>query len=296
MDINEKDKFGLEKSEDHPNYPSPVMPAGWQIGKPSMGVVSAPSLGSPPCPPVSMVESFAPSLWIPSARAQNLGFCDNNIQRSTAASNTMLFGKPVPRPLRLGMGWNPPDCSPKGSGIFLQTGTGVLPPSVSHFPTDSAFIERAARFSCFNGSNLGSMMNTFSAPESLSSYSNTPKGVPGAQIQKSEMNTTEAHMDASLPMDHGSSSRSPTKEQRDKGTSHGAGVSSNESGEPEFSGDGQEEAPNLASAAGDSSSTGLAAAKKRKRPSQVDGIQFFGYSFHLLHCFVFLGCNQSYIS
>ncbi|XP_008788970.2 transcription factor bHLH49 [Phoenix dactylifera] len=267
MDINEKDKFGLEKTEDHPNYHSSGMSADWQIGNPSMALVSAPPMGSSQCPSVSMVECFSPSLWIPSVHAQSLGFCGNNVQSSTAASNSMPIGKPVPRPLRLDIGWNPSDCSSKGSGIFLQTGTGVLPPRVSHFPTDSAFIERAARFSCFDGGNLGSMMNPFSTPESLSSYSNTPKGVPGAQIQKSEMNTTEAHMDASLPIDHGSSSRSPMKEQRDKGTSHGAGVSSNESGEPEFSGGGQEEAPNLASAAGDSSSTGLAA-KKRIRPSQ----------------------------
>ncbi|KAG1327475.1 transcription factor bHLH49 [Cocos nucifera] len=267
MDINEKDKFGFEKTEDQPNYHSSGMPADWQIGNQSMGSVSAPPMGSSPCPSASMVESFAPSLWIPSAHAQNLGFCDNNVQSSTAASNSLRIGKLVPRPLRLDMGWNPSDSSSKGSGVFLQTGTGVLPPNLSHLPADSAFIERAARFSCFNGGNLGSMMNTFSAPESLSPYSNTPKGVPGAQIQKSEMNTTEAGMDASLPIDHASSSRSPMKEPRDKRTSHGAGVSSNESGEPEFSGDGQEEAPNLASAAADSSSTGLAA-KKRKRPSQ----------------------------
>lgn len=31
----------------------------------------------------------------------------------------------------------------------------ILPSSISSFPTDSGFIERAARFSCFNGANLG---------------------------------------------------------------------------------------------------------------------------------------------
>ncbi|EHA8588237.1 putative Transcription factor bHLH49 [Cocos nucifera] len=180
------------------------------------------------------------------------------------------------------MGWNPSDSSSKGSGIFLQTGPGVLSPSLSDFPTDSAFIERAARFSSFHGGNLNGMVSPFSTAESLSSYSNTPKGVLGAQIQQSKMSTTEARMDASLPVDHGSSSRSPTKEQRDKGNLYGAGVLGNESAEPEFSGGGREEAPNLASPAGDSSSKGLAA-KKRRRSDQVDGFPVLRIYFALMY-------------
>lgn len=277
MDISEKDKFGLEKTGDDPKYHSSGMSADQQFGNRSISLVSAHPMVSSSCPSVSMVESFPPSLWDPSAHSQNLGFCGNNVQSSMAASNSMPIGKPVPRPLRLDMNWNPSDSSSKGSGIFLHTGPRVLPPTFSHFPTESAFIKRATRFSSLHGGNLNVMGSPFGTAESLSPYSNTPQGVVGAKIQKSKMSTTEACMDASLPIDHGFISRSLTKEKRDKASLHGAGVSGNESGEPEFSGGGQEEAPNLASAAGDSSSKGLAA-KKRRRSDQVDGFQFFRYT------------------
>ncbi|XP_008807018.1 transcription factor bHLH49-like isoform X2 [Phoenix dactylifera] len=243
------------------------MPADRQFGNPSISLVSAHPMVSSPSPSVSMVESFPPSLWNPSAHSQNSGFCGNSVQSSMVASNSMPTGKPIPGPSKLDMGWNPSDSSSQGSRVFLQTGPGALSPTLSHFPTDSAFIEHVARFSSFNGGNLNGMVSPFSTAESLSSYSNTRKGALGAQIQKSKMSPTEARMAASLPIDHGSSSRSPMKEQRDKGSLHGAGVSGNESGEPEFSGGGQEEAPNLASPAGDSSSKGLAA-NKRKRSGQ----------------------------
>ncbi|KAG1363737.1 transcription factor bHLH49-like [Cocos nucifera] len=278
MDINKKDKFGLEKTGDHPNYHSSGMSADRQFGNPSIGLVSAHPMVSSPCPSVSMVESFHPSLWNPSAHSQNSGFCGNNVQSSMAASNSLPAGNLVPGPLRLDMGWNPSDSSSKGSGIFLQTGPGVLSPSLSHFPTNSAFIERAARFSSFHGGNLNGMVSPFGTAESLSSYSNTPKGVLGAQIQQSKMSTTEARVDASLPVDHGSSSRSPMREQRDKGSLHGAGVLGNESAEPEFSGGAREEAPNLASPAGDSSSKGLAAKKRRRSDQDIEPDQLQGAS------------------
>ncbi|CAL9057227.1 unnamed protein product [Musa banksii] len=54
--------------------------------------------------------------------------------------------------------WNPSGTSSSGGGSFLQTGPGTLPPSLSHFPADSAFIERAAaRFSCFGATSSGGM-------------------------------------------------------------------------------------------------------------------------------------------
>ncbi|KAJ8485002.1 hypothetical protein OPV22_017487 [Ensete ventricosum] len=54
--------------------------------------------------------------------------------------------------------WNPLGTSSSGGGSFLQTGPGILPPSLSHFPADSTFVERAAaRFSCFGATSSGGM-------------------------------------------------------------------------------------------------------------------------------------------
>ena len=126
MDISKKDKLGVEKSGDHPNYHSSGMSADQQLGNPSISLVSAHPMVSSPCPSVSMVESFPPSLWNPSAHSQNSGFCGNNVQSSMAASDSMPVGKPVPGPLRLDMGWNPSDSSSKGSGWKLEKQSLIL--------------------------------------------------------------------------------------------------------------------------------------------------------------------------
>lgn len=46
------------------------------------------------------------------------------------------------------------------------SGQGILPPSLSQFPADLSFIERAARFSCFNGGgSLSSVMADLPFPD-----------------------------------------------------------------------------------------------------------------------------------
>ena len=70
----------------------------------------------------------------------------------------------------LDIGWNLPNSMSKG-GVFMHTDAGILPQSFSQFPPDSAFIERAARFSCFGGGSFSDMMNLFSIPNSLCLYS-----------------------------------------------------------------------------------------------------------------------------
>lgn len=79
--------------------------------------------------------------------------------------------------------WNPSGTSSSGGGSFLQTGPGILPPSLSHFPADSAFIERAAaRFSCFGATSSGGM-----AADPFGT-SHSPRLVSDGRIQKIGIN------------------------------------------------------------------------------------------------------------
>ncbi|XP_077237668.1 transcription factor bHLH49-like isoform X2 [Tasmannia lanceolata] len=297
MDLSENDKFGMEKrGEDHLNYHVSNISSDWRFGcdnlaNPSQGLVptdnSSPvskgnPLGSSSCSSVSMVDSFCPSLW-DHPGSQNLGFCESNVQISTNTSNVAVIRTTVPGPSRSGMekaldvGWNPPNSISKG-GVFLQTGAGILPQSLSQFPTDSAFIARAARFSCFNGGNFSDIMNPFNISESLSPYSKGG-GIQatefGGQSERNALHMDEVSKDISLPVDHGATEGSSMKNSREMGSflrpsdegKHGIVMSSNESDEAEFSGSGQEEPCNLENAVGEPSTKRLGA-KKRKRSGQ----------------------------
>ncbi|ONK69400.1 uncharacterized protein A4U43_C05F22460 [Asparagus officinalis] len=58
-----------------------------------------------------------------------------------------------------------------GKSLPMSWNPSVLPPGLPNFPADSGFIERAVRFSCFNGGNFSSMVNSPFAPsEQLSPY------------------------------------------------------------------------------------------------------------------------------
>ncbi|KAF8389872.1 hypothetical protein HHK36_024389 [Tetracentron sinense] len=299
MDLGDRDKFGLEKSSGDPlNYHSPNMSLDWRFGSAnltntSMGLVPAENsnavckgdiMGSSACSSVSMVDTFCPTLW-DHPNSQNLGFCNTNVHASTSTSNTVGIRKAVPGSSRTGidraleMGWNPPNSMSKGS-VFLQTGAGILPQSLSHFPADSAFIERAARLSCFGGGNFSDMVNPFGISEFLSPYSrggviqgppeffsgNGLKPVAGTQSQKNESNMAEVTIEGS-----------PIRNERESGgfirpsdeAKQVAGLSSNESDEAEFSdGGGQEEPSMLANAGGEPSSAKGLGSKKRKRSGQ----------------------------
>ncbi|XP_073010319.1 transcription factor bHLH49-like [Typha latifolia] len=229
-------------------------------GDPSGSLSHGSQMDSSSCSSVPMVDSFSTSLWNPSS--QNLALCANNVHITSKATVDSPVGNPIAGLSRFDPCWNPSYPLSKG-GAFLPTGPGMLPPSFSHFPTDSAFIARAARYSCFNGGSVSGIINPFSTSESFGPYSSASKGVEG---DMSEMNVIECSKNVSLPHDHGSSSRSP-KEEREMRNIHGVGASNNECGEPEFSGGGQEEAPNVASGHGDNPSK-VPCAKKRKRPNQ----------------------------
>eukprot|EP00268_Persea_americana_P030050 TRINITY_DN2909_c0_g1_i7.p1 TRINITY_DN2909_c0_g1~~TRINITY_DN2909_c0_g1_i7.p1 ORF type:complete len:500 (-),score=122.83 TRINITY_DN2909_c0_g1_i7:598-2097(-) len=242
---------------------------------------------------VSMADSFCPGLWDHQS-SQNLGFSEHNIQSGTSTSNGVVLGNLGPGSSRSGiekpldMGWNLPNSMSKG-GVFMHTGAGILPQSFSQFPPDSAFIERAARFSCFGGGSFSDMMSPFSIPDSLGPYSksggiNAPelfsasglKLASGVPSQKNESRMADVAKGVSVMVDSGAAEGSPMKSEREtesimRPTDEGKyaiGGRSNESDEVEISGGGQEEQSVMENAVGEPSAKGLGA-KKRKRNGQV---------------------------
>ncbi|XP_008783047.2 transcription factor bHLH49 isoform X1 [Phoenix dactylifera] len=257
MEMDANDRFGMEKrSGDHLNHQTSGISVNWQFGTPSMGAVpanppiamcrqGASKTSSSSCPSVTVVDSFPPGLWSHPANPQNSGFSD--VQTTMSASSSIPIGKPV---------------AVSSREMFLPAVPGILLPSLSLFPADSDFIERAARFSCFNGGNFSDITDAFGPSESLTPGSNAPGGVAGAQVQKSELHLTEVPR----TIDGGSISGSPSNNQRVKGGSLVGGLG-NESWEANFSEDDREKSPELANKAGNSSSSDLGA-KKRKRTNQ----------------------------
>ncbi|KAB2624389.1 transcription factor bHLH49-like [Pyrus ussuriensis x Pyrus communis] len=305
MDMGDQDKFELENRNDDPVNFSPGIKPDWRFGgsnltNTSMGLVPTGNsmavskgdlVGSSSRPSASRAESFNPTLWDHPTSSQDLGFCDMNVQTSASTSDSIGIRKGIPASLRSGidraldMCWNPPNSMLKG-GMFLPNGPGVLPQSLSQFPADSAFIERAARFSCFNGGSFSDMVNPFGFPESMSMYSkggglmpwtqelvagNGSKGVPGVHSQRNELNG-----DVSLPMEQGTTEGSPLKNEKKSESlakshdeaKHAIGGSGNESDEADSSGGGgggQEEPSML-----DGAKPSAKGFKKRKRSRQAN--------------------------
>ncbi|CAK9159947.1 unnamed protein product [Ilex paraguariensis] len=310
MDMAGKDNLGAEKGNDDPlNFHSPNMSSDWQfiganLANSSMGSIPTGNpmaaskgdlLESSSCSSASMVDSFCPANWEQTTHSQNLGFCEINVQHGPSTSNMLGIRTSGLGPIRtgaertVGIGWTPPNAMLKG-GLFLPTASGMLPQSLSQFPADSGFIERAARFSCFSAGNFGDMMNPFSIPESMSPYSRSmasmqgphrvfsgegSKTVSGEQYQKIEINVTENPKD----VEHGAIEGSPLKNERKTESSMGphdepkrcSAVSGNESDEAEFSGGGQEEQSMLEGRGGEPSTKRLGS-KKRKRSGQDNEI------------------------
>ncbi|KAL5826181.1 hypothetical protein ACOSQ4_017978 [Xanthoceras sorbifolium] len=300
MDMSDKDKFELGKRNDNPmSYHSPNMPTDWRFSGAPINLVptdNALAVGSSSCSSAPMVDSFSQTIWDHTTNSQNLGFCDMDVQNNASTSNSLRIRKGSPASLSnsidrpVDMGWNPPSSMLKG-GIFLPNAPGIFPQSLSQFPADSAFIERAARFSSFNGGNFSDIVNTFGIPDPMGLYSRGGvmmqepqevfagsglKSVSGSQSQKNDMNVGEASKEASLSVEHhGATNGSPLKNARKSESlvrSHeakqGVGGSGNESDEAEFSGGGGHDEPSvLEGTGGEPSAKGLTS-KKRKRNVQ----------------------------
>lgn len=93
-------------------------------------------VSSSPCIP--MVDSFCPPIW---DQPINGVYCNMNVQNHDQS------------------GWIPNAMMRDSS--FRPSVSRMLPP----YPPDTSFIERAARFSCFNGGNFSEMVNPFALPE-----------------------------------------------------------------------------------------------------------------------------------
>ncbi|TYH91409.1 hypothetical protein ES332_A13G113700v1 [Gossypium tomentosum] len=300
MDVGEKDKYELEKRNDNSlNYQTSGMSSAWQFG--GSNLTSTPmSLVSSDNPLVigsssasaSMGDSFCSNLWEHPSNSQNLGFCEINVQNGASSSNAMGIGRGGPASVRSSidrpfeMGWNAASSMLKG-GIFLPNASGVLPSSLSQLQTDSAFIERAAKFSSFNGGNFSDIVNPFGIPEAMGVYArgvglmqgpqdvytiSGVKSISGVESQRSKLMTTEASRD--LQAENRATQESPLKNERNSGSlvrsneeaKQGNGGSGNESNEAESSGGagGHDEPSALDGTAGESSAKVLSS-KKRKR-------------------------------
>ncbi|CAL9188758.1 unnamed protein product [Musa hybrid cultivar] len=94
------------------------------------------------------------------------------------------------------------------------------------FPSDSAFVERAAMFS-HAGGHFSGIINSFASSQPVvSPCADISRDVIGSQLQKITLTVSEAK-DASLPLplDHESTSGSPIKNQRNKASAHLTGGS-----------------------------------------------------------------------
>lgn len=325
MDMSEKDKFEVARGNDtNPmNYNSPTVASDWRfssgnLSNTHMGLIPSDNpmaVCSSSCS-ASMVDSFGQNLWEHPPNSQSMGFCDINVQNNASTSNAMGISKGSPASLRssidrsLDMAWNPPSAMLKGS-ILLPSAPGMLPQSLAQFPADSAFIERAARFSCFNGGNFGDVVTPFGIPEAMGLYTRTAgmiqgpqdlflgselKSVSGGQFHKNQLNVGEPSKDASLTVERGPTEGSPLKNDRrsesiarsqDEAKQVVPG-SGNESDEAEFcggGGGGQDEPSGMEGTGGETSARCLSS-KKRKRAGQVENVEaFFPMCLSSLLCF-----------
>ncbi|CAL9088368.1 unnamed protein product [Musa acuminata var. zebrina] len=204
MDMHAKDGCDSLENEDTLDYYTSGNSSGWHQSNPSISFISHNSsvsvgqgtrIGS-------MTDAFSTGLWNLPTESTSLGLCKNSLRES---SNQISIG-----------------------GVLSRAGSGILQPSSSHFPSDSAFIERAARFSCIDASNLGGMMNLFGADPSPNSHPNASRMNSGVVA------------DASFSTDHGSKNDSAMEEQKEKDNFDGIAALSSESSLPDFTGAHQE--------------------------------------------------------
>ncbi|CAI9296683.1 unnamed protein product [Lactuca saligna] len=234
----------------------------------SMAMVTSsnPMNNNTPCSSASMIDSFChtpPTIWDHNpTNPQNLGaFCDMNLQNNpTTSSSSLGFRKGnLHTPSRnLDMSWPPPNSAIKRGGIFIPpppaaTST-MLPHTLSQFPADSGFIERAARLSSFSAGNFEDMINPFgNGPESsLSPYS---RPVQEGFVNGFKSTSGEGSKDIPLPVDcDGSQPKNDARQ-------GGSGFSGNNlPGEAEFSEGGQD----------DTSNEGLGSKKRRRSDQDTD--------------------------
>lgn len=126
-------------------------------------------LGSSSCSSAPTVDTFGPpAIWDQPTSVQNQEYRDINYLNGLNGLNTLGGPKVGIGPASLGgdISWKPPIPMLK-DGCILANAPDALPESLTQFPVDSGFIERAARFSCFGGGCFSDMLNPFGGIESL---------------------------------------------------------------------------------------------------------------------------------
>lgn len=275
MDRTEKDEMEQEnRNEDHNTYNSHGVSLDWPFRDTNvpMNLVSPGNLLTV-CKDNEMgsssasMEPFAAAHWDHTANVQNLSYCDINMQVTSDALGT---GKVGP--------WNP-HISMLKEGMFLPNAPGTtIPESLTQFPTDSGFIDRAARFSCFSGGNFSDMLNPYSIHESMEIYHGSggvgvripgPREFFSGQTQRTEVSVGETSKDVIIlaseesPLKNGEKIESNVRSHDE--VKQTIATSGNDSDEAEFSGGGgQDDAATFERPEGEPSSRGLRS-KKRKR-------------------------------
>ncbi|KAL9225841.1 hypothetical protein vseg_001720 [Gypsophila vaccaria] len=217
MDMSDKSSVELEKRSEEPlTYNPPRMSGEWQFndtnfGKSSMGLVShgngmvvCGDVVGPPCSD-SNVNSLGSAMWEHPLDSASTGFNEMNVQSGGGGGGGGMASDPL--------------SMLKGS-MFIPSMSAMLPQSLSDFPADSAFIERAARFSSFSGGHFSELLNPLSA-QSADTYLRGGTMMQGPQGNAMKMlpNSQPQTMDAKP----------------------GASISGNDSDGPSFSGRGGRE-------------------------------------------------------
>ncbi|CAL9082213.1 unnamed protein product [Musa acuminata var. zebrina] len=261
MEMNEDRKFGLEKSHgDHLSNHSSGVSADWQFNTPAMSAAPphpstaaslVPPLTSSPLLSAPVPEAFVPGLW----NYHTMSVGGSNIQNTTSAIGSIPIGRPV---------------AMSSKGMLLSTPPVIFPPSLPHFPADSGFIERAARFSCLSGSSFMDM-NLLRPSQSVAPARKASKVVMETQVQNTELSMT-GDKAVSLPAAYGSIDQSRMDTQRDRRSSH---ISNSESQETNFCEGGQEGNVDSSDGAGNSSPSDLGANKRKRtiRDMEKDQVQ-----------------------
>ncbi|XP_075485475.1 transcription factor bHLH49-like [Primulina tabacum] len=272
-------KHEQEKMTENPvNYHAPNVLLDWQINGNNLPIASLgttrlgnSTVESSACSTTFMPDSFLPPVLDHPSNGHSLGYFDTSFQNQASSSNGL-------GPVRVGMNWTQ-NAMLRGS-IYLPAVPGMVPPSLPHFPTDPAFIERAARFSCFSGGNFSEIMNPLNIPDLLNPYC---RELGPTQRPNDVVDTTGVLEQALVPGERsveGTTLKNERKSQSFRQSydeaKHGVDVSPNESDEAEFSGRGSQE--ELADAAEDTSGTGLGSNKRKRTRQNTENNEIVGAS------------------
>ncbi|KAF5201525.1 Transcription factor bhlh [Thalictrum thalictroides] len=254
MDMGDKDKYGLEKRDADPlNYHSSNTSPDWQYGpgnqssQPMSMNLSAAYERNPISSSVSMVDSFCPNI-LSHPISLNSGLDGSNIQ-----------SRGIP---------------------FLQNGSEIMPQTLSQFPADSTFIQRADRFSYYNGGSFSDVVNPYNISKTMNQYSKdgamiqplsealSPNGLkPALGVQTPTKEKTDDMVGSGKQRGVGSL----VKEREDAGFVRATNETTNEchtSNETEVSGSELQVKPSVMDTRGEPSTSKGQSVKKRKRIGQ----------------------------